>query len=173
MIIRLAVECSYQCAARGGDAPPFLRSCDLSDEITPCFILFYIGLPQDVYLGLRWVFFFFLFQRFSNEFGSVLPPLQIEDALGTAWDVSKVILWPILHSVRFCFGLCLLFYGMAFRTLAFHIIVIRLSGLGEVKKKKKMSKYILTNYLLKIFLCYFRQSTYRKLLRAKRVSNRG
>ncbi|CAN0190841.1 unnamed protein product [Ascophyllum nodosum] len=59
---------------------------------------------------------------------------KIEDALGNAWDVSKVILWPILHSVRFCFGLCLLFYGMAFRTLAFHIIVIRLSGLGEVQR---------------------------------------
>ena len=152
-------------------APP-LCSCALSDEDTTCSILFNICVPQGVYLGLRWVFFFFFFQRFSIGFDSVLP-LQIDDALENAWGISKAILRPMLHAVRFCFGLCLLFYGMAFRTLAFHIIVLRLSGLRQVKNNNICPKYLVADKLSPEMISwrflsryYLRQSTSRKKIPA-------
>lgn len=60
------------------------------------------------------------------------PSPQIEDVLGDIWSASMIVVVPALHLLRFCFGLSLLFYGMAFRTFAFHIIVFRLSGLKQV-----------------------------------------
>lgn len=39
---------------------------------------------------------------------------------------------PVLHLARVGFGLSLLFYGMAFRTFAFHVIVFRISGFKQV-----------------------------------------
>ncbi|CAN0190711.1 unnamed protein product [Ascophyllum nodosum] len=59
---------------------------------------------------------------------------KFEDFMGNSWDMSMMVLYPTWRSVRFCFGVCLLFYGMAFRTLAFHIIVLRISGLRQVQK---------------------------------------
>lgn len=40
---------------------------------------------------------------------------------------------PLWHSLRGMFGLSLLFYGDEFATLAFHIIVFRLSGWKKVR----------------------------------------
>ncbi|CAM9542007.1 unnamed protein product [Laminaria digitata] len=55
----------------------------------------------------------------------------VEGAMG---GLSLVVasLNPLWHSLRGMFGLSLLFYGEEFATLAFHIIVFRLSGWKKV-----------------------------------------
>ncbi|CAN0295549.1 unnamed protein product, partial [Laminaria digitata] len=52
----------------------------------------------------------------------------VEDVLGDIADKLKVVLFPMGHLARLGFGLSLLFYGMAFRTFAFHVIVRRSLG---------------------------------------------
>lgn len=41
-------------------------------------------------------------------------------------------LYPLWHTLRGMFGLSLLFYGEEFSTLAFHIVVFRISGWKKV-----------------------------------------
>lgn len=48
-------------------------------------------------------------------------------------SLIMVSLQPLWHSLRGMFGLSLLFYGEEFATLAFHIIVFRLSGWKKVR----------------------------------------
>eukprot|EP00904_Undaria_pinnatifida_P011046 jgi/Undpi1/7071/HiC_scaffold_22.g09545.m1 len=59
--------------------------------------------------------------------------------------LAMVSLRPLWHTFRGMFGLSLLFYGEEFATLAFHIIVFRLSGW----KKAAKSKNELVAYYLK------------------------
>lgn len=58
--------------------------------------------------------------------------IQVEDLLVDAWNSVKVVGVPMFHVARCSFGLSLLFYGMAFRTFAFHVIVFRIAGLSQV-----------------------------------------
>ena len=44
-----------------------------------------------------------------------------------------MVLRPVGHLMRLGFGLSLLFYGMAFRTFAFHVIVFRIAGFKQVQ----------------------------------------
>lgn len=55
---------------------------------------------------------------------------QVEDALSCVWESFVV---PMFHVTRLGFGLSLLFYGMAFRTFAFHVIVFRIAGFKQVR----------------------------------------
>ncbi len=52
--------------------------------------------------------------------------------VSSVWTGLKVVGLPAFHLARLCFGLSLLFYGMAFRTFAFHVIVFRIAGLKQV-----------------------------------------
>lgn len=56
----------------------------------------------------------------------------VEGAMG-GLSLIMVSLQPLWHSLRGMFGLSLLFYGEEFATLAFHIIVFRLSGWKKVR----------------------------------------
>lgn len=60
--------------------------------------------------------------------------LQVEDVVGELVDKLMVVLFPVGHLVRLCFGLSLMFYGMAFRTFAFHVIVFRVAGFKQVRR---------------------------------------
>lgn len=46
--------------------------------------------------------------------------------------LAMTSLYPVWHALQAMFGLSLLFYGQEFATLAFHIIVFRLSGWKKV-----------------------------------------
>ena len=61
--------------------------------------------------------------------------LQVEDVIGEVVDKLKVVLFPMGHLVRLGFGLSLMFYGMAFRTFAFHVIVFRIAGFKQVWRR--------------------------------------
>eukprot|EP00903_Cladosiphon_okamuranus_P014556 g13502.t1 len=65
---------------------------------------------------------------------------RVEDAVCCAWT-SVVV--PSFHVTRLGFGLSLLFYGMAFRTFAFHVIVFRIAGFNQLQKalSQLVSKY--------------------------------
>ena len=56
----------------------------------------------------------------------------VEGAVG-GLSLIMASLHPLWHSLRGMFGLSLLFYGEEFATLAFHIIVFRLSGWKKVR----------------------------------------
>lgn len=58
---------------------------------------------------------------------------SVEDAVGTVGRSLRVVVVPTGHVLRLGFGLSLTFYGMAFRTLAFHVIVFRIAGLRQVR----------------------------------------
>lgn len=60
--------------------------------------------------------------------------LWLEMAEGMLGGISLVVtsLYPLWHTLRAMFGLSLLFYGQEFATLAFHIVVFRLSGWKKV-----------------------------------------
>lgn len=58
---------------------------------------------------------------------------KVEDALITMWGYMVVVGVPVFHLGRLAFGLSLLFYGMAFRTFAFHVIVFRIAGMKQVR----------------------------------------
>ncbi|CAM9240792.1 unnamed protein product [Ectocarpus sp. 12 AP-2014] len=58
----------------------------------------------------------------------------VEDALVTMWNYMVMVGVPVFHLGRFGFGLSLLFYGMAFRTFAFHVIVFRIAGMKQVQR---------------------------------------
>lgn len=60
--------------------------------------------------------------------------LWLDVVEGAVGGLSLVVasLNPLWHSLRGMFGLSLLFYGEEFATLAFHIIVFRLSGWKKV-----------------------------------------
>ncbi|CAB1100902.1 unnamed protein product [Ectocarpus sp. CCAP 1310/34] len=58
----------------------------------------------------------------------------VEDALVTMWSHMVNVGVPVFHLGRFGFGLSLLFYGMAFRTFAFHVIVFRIAGMKQVQR---------------------------------------
>lgn len=60
---------------------------------------------------------------------------KVEDALVTMWGYVVLVGPPVLHLGRLGFGLSLLFYGMAFRTFAFHVIVFRITGMKQVPLK--------------------------------------
>ena len=53
---------------------------------------------------------------------------------GVVGGVSLAIasLYPLWHTLRGMFGLSLLFHGEDFSTLAFHIVVFRISGWKKV-----------------------------------------
>eukprot|EP00903_Cladosiphon_okamuranus_P014554 g13500.t2 len=59
---------------------------------------------------------------------------RVEDTLGDVWNTVRVVLRPFGHVMRLGFGLSLLFYGMAFRTFAFHVIVFRVAGFKQVQR---------------------------------------
>lgn len=61
--------------------------------------------------------------------------LWLEEAEGMMSSCFLALwsLWPIWHALRGMFGLALLFYGQEFATLAFHIVVFRLSGWKKVE----------------------------------------
>ncbi|CBN73940.1 expressed unknown protein [Ectocarpus siliculosus] len=58
---------------------------------------------------------------------------NVEDILGSLGRRLQMVGKPALHLTRLGFGLSLLFYGMAFRTFAFHVIVFRISGFKQVQ----------------------------------------
>ncbi|CAM9840696.1 unnamed protein product, partial [Ectocarpus sp. 13 AM-2016] len=58
---------------------------------------------------------------------------NVEDVLGSLGSWLQMVGRPALHLARLGFGLSLLFYGMAFRTFAFHVIVFRISGFKQVQ----------------------------------------
>lgn len=68
-----------------------------------------------------------------------LPPRilldKVEDWLGCTARRAAVVLLPLFHVARSCFGLCLLFYGMSIRTFAFHVIVFRVAGYRQVGRR--------------------------------------
>ncbi|CBN73938.1 expressed unknown protein [Ectocarpus siliculosus] len=68
---------------------------------------------------------------------------KVEDALVTMWSYMAVVGVPVLHLGRLGFGLSLLFYGMAFRTFAFHVIVFRIAGMKQVQRavRELVGKY--------------------------------
>lgn len=55
----------------------------------------------------------------------------VEGFMGGALLVMSS-LYPLWHTLRGMFGLSLLFYGEDFATLAFHIVVFRISGWKKV-----------------------------------------
>ncbi|CAM9203873.1 unnamed protein product [Discosporangium mesarthrocarpum] len=60
------------------------------------------------------------------------PPLLALDVVESFASRLYEILKPLLYAIHFLFGMSLLFYGVAFQTFAFHIIVFRLSGYKQV-----------------------------------------
>lgn len=62
---------------------------------------------------------------------------QVEDVVAHVWASLVGVGAPMLHVVRLCFGLSLLFYGMAFRTFAFHVIIFRIAGFKHVSKQTR------------------------------------
>ncbi|CAB1102630.1 unnamed protein product [Ectocarpus sp. CCAP 1310/34] len=66
---------------------------------------------------------------------------KVEDVLGSLGRWLQMVGRPPLHLARLGFGLSLLFYGMAFRTFAFHVIVFRISGFKQVSLGKLAAKY--------------------------------
>eukprot|EP00904_Undaria_pinnatifida_P002791 jgi/Undpi1/12512/HiC_scaffold_6.g02181.m1 len=58
---------------------------------------------------------------------------KVEDVLGDVASKLVVVVVPLFHLLRLSFGLSLMFYGMAFRTFAFHVIVFRIAGLKQVR----------------------------------------
>lgn len=59
---------------------------------------------------------------------------EIEDIVEAAWRYAKIVAIPAFHLVRLGFGLSLMFYGMAFRAFAFHVIVFRIAGMTKVRR---------------------------------------
>ncbi|CAN0160958.1 unnamed protein product [Scytosiphon promiscuus] len=64
--------------------------------------------------------------------------LWLDAVEGFLGGVSLVTtsLYPLWHTLRGMFGLSLLFYGQDFATLAFHIVVFRISGWKKAAKSK-------------------------------------
>lgn len=69
--------------------------------------------------------------------------LWLDVVEGFVGGVSLVIssLYPLWHTLRGMFGLSLLFYGEDFATLAFHIVVFRISGWKKVDIKNGLTFY--------------------------------
>lgn len=65
---------------------------------------------------------------------------KVEDLLGHLGANLEGVVRPMLHVVRLGFGLALLFYGMAFRTFAFHVIVFRIAGFRQVIQHRVPSR---------------------------------
>lgn len=61
----------------------------------------------------------------------------MEDAVEEVWEALTVVWRPFGHLVKLGFGLSLLFYGMAFRTFAFHVIVFRIAGFKQVRSGRR------------------------------------
>lgn len=59
--------------------------------------------------------------------------LDAVEGFVAAISIVVVSLYPVWHSLRGMFGLSLLFYGDHFSTLAFHIVVFRISGWKKVR----------------------------------------
>lgn len=73
----------------------------------------------------------------ATQRGSVFHDTRIwldkADSMVAGMALAFTSLRPVLHGLRAMFGLSLLFYGHEFATLAFHIIVFRLSGWKKVR----------------------------------------
>lgn len=58
--------------------------------------------------------------------------LDTAEAMMEGMALVTSALFPVGHALRGLFGLSLLFYGTEFATLAFHVVVFRLSGWKKV-----------------------------------------
>lgn len=86
----------------------------------------------------------------------------MEDTLGDVWNTLKVVLTPFGHVLRLGFGLSLLFYGMAFRTFAFHVIVFRIAGFKQVRTYGRPASMLLSlvvGFLLRAIMPFFQLVT--------------
>lgn len=59
--------------------------------------------------------------------------IDVAEGFVGGMSLAATSLYPLFHTLRALFGLSLLFYGQEFATLAFHIVVFRLSGWKKVK----------------------------------------
>jgi hypothetical protein len=65
---------------------------------------------------------------------SPLALRALERGVGATLGVFRGPLGRVYRLLHFMFGISILFHGMSFKTLAFHIIVFRLSGIKKVSK---------------------------------------
>ena len=61
--------------------------------------------------------------------------LEVVEGFVGGMSLASASLLPMFHLLRALFGLSMLFYGQEFATLAFHIVVFRLSGSKKVRRR--------------------------------------
>lgn len=64
--------------------------------------------------------------------------LDVLEGLVAGVSLFVASLYPLWHALRGMFGLSLLFHGEDFATLAFHMVVFRISGWKKVSTSKAM-----------------------------------